>query len=116
MIHSGSEMLHCNKQCDLLHCSDHGVGLPQFVRAVAVPLQHLLQAAHLTLDPPQTLQKGLALLRGPTKEEAAFRKFVLHATVILPGGNCTSRLRFYLNWRYSIAQNTAWGSCDVLPR
>ena len=50
MFDPGRQVLPSDDQCNLTHGCDHSVGLLQLLRAIAILLQHLLQAAHLAFD------------------------------------------------------------------
>lgn len=62
------------------------MNLLQFIAAVAVLFQHLVQAPNLTFDAAKPLQDRLALLWRPTQVQTAFDEYVIHVFVILPRG------------------------------
>ena len=77
-------MLAGNHLRHLPHGGDDGIDLLEFFEAVAVLLQHLLQAAHLPLDAAQPLQDWLTLFLGSAEQQTPIGKLLIHGVVILP--------------------------------
>lgn len=86
MDEAGGEVLGGNQQSHLPQRGNDRVDLLQLVQTIAIILDHLLQAAHLSLDAAQPQEHRVTLGRSSAQQHTAVQKIVFHALSTLPRG------------------------------
>src|ERR1700760_575940 len=77
-VHAGVEVVLDNHEFHLTHRGDDGICLLNFIEAVAAIFNHLLDAAHLSLDFFQTVDDPRFFLRRACHKNTAVTKLVFH--------------------------------------
>src|SRR5436305_11805742 len=78
VINAGFEMLRNDEQRHFPHRGGDRACLLHLVAAIAIVLDHLPQAPHLTFDPVQALKKRLLLVGGSLEIKPIVTEIVLH--------------------------------------